>query len=106
MEIHTKIIKSRFESDLVVANTLIDMYSKCGSIENACKLFDKMLQRDVVSWTMLIAGYAHNGLLDVAKSSFEKIDSTFVVFEEKSLQKIMGLAAKVLGSFILFSFIS
>jgi pentatricopeptide repeat protein len=47
MEIHTKIIKYGFESDLVVANALIDMYAKCGSIENACELFDKMLQRDV-----------------------------------------------------------
>jgi large subunit ribosomal protein L4e len=40
------------------------------------------------------------------KSSFEKLDITFGVFEKESLQKIMGLAAKVLGSFTLFSFIS
>jgi len=44
VEIHTKIIKFGFESDLVVANALIDMYAKCGNIENACELFDKMLQ--------------------------------------------------------------
>jgi pentatricopeptide repeat protein len=99
MEIHTKIIKYGFESDLVVANALIDMYAKCGSIENACELFDKMLQRYVVSWTALITVYAHNGLLDVAKSDFEKLDSSFGVFEKESLQNIMGLATKLLGPY-------
>jgi pentatricopeptide repeat protein len=73
VEIHTKIIKSGFESDLVVANALIDMYAKCGSIENARELFEKMLQQDVVSWTTLIAGYAHNGFLDVAMKLFKEM---------------------------------
>eukprot|EP01018_Ginkgo_biloba_P002631 Gb_30096 [translate_table: standard] len=61
MEIHGEVIRSGFESDVFVGNALIDMYSKCGSIEEARDMFDKMPERDVVSWTAIIAGYARNG---------------------------------------------
>lgn len=40
---------------------LVDMYSKCGFIVSARQVFDKMPQRDLVSWTCMISGYAHNG---------------------------------------------
>ena len=47
--VHGYVIKGGFDSDLSVGNALIDMYAKCGSIEIACQLFDKMSERDVVS---------------------------------------------------------
>eukprot|EP01018_Ginkgo_biloba_P013140 Gb_38248 [translate_table: standard] len=61
IELHEEIIRSGFQSHVFVANALIDMYAKCGSIENACNVFDKMHQRDVVSWNAMIAGYVQNG---------------------------------------------
>eukprot|EP01018_Ginkgo_biloba_P018986 Gb_02562 [translate_table: standard] len=60
-EIHAFIVKSGFESDGFVGNALVTMYAKCGSIQNARQVFDKMYRRDVVSWNALIAGYAQNG---------------------------------------------
>jgi pentatricopeptide repeat protein len=52
---------------------LIDMYAKCGSIEKARELFDKMHQRDVVSWTAMIAGYAMHGCGKEALKLFEQM---------------------------------
>jgi len=43
MKIHEKKIRSGFQSDVMVDNTLVDMSAKCGSIEKACNLFDKMM---------------------------------------------------------------
>lgn len=37
------------------------MYAKCGDVGNARLIFDKMSNRDLVSWTSMISGYAHNG---------------------------------------------
>lgn len=47
--------------DLFVNAALVDMYAKCGEVESACLVFDKMPIRDLVSWTSMISGYAHNG---------------------------------------------
>eukprot|EP01018_Ginkgo_biloba_P036301 Gb_23551 [translate_table: standard] len=60
-EIHNHIIKSGFESSVFVGSCLVDMYAKCGSLEDARDVFDKMPERNVVSWTTMIASYAQNG---------------------------------------------
>ncbi|KAH9293624.1 hypothetical protein KI387_041171, partial [Taxus chinensis] len=71
MDIHQCIIKSGFLSDVVVASALVDMYAKCGSMWKAHELFDKMPQRDVVSWNAMIAGYAQNGFCKDALKLFK-----------------------------------
>ncbi|XVF04698.1 hypothetical protein REPUB_Repub05bG0107400 [Reevesia pubescens] len=48
-------------SDLFVTNHLINMYSKCGYLQYAQQLFDAMPERNVVSWTALVSGYAQCG---------------------------------------------
>eukprot|EP01018_Ginkgo_biloba_P018600 Gb_04680 [translate_table: standard] len=59
--IHDYITRSRFEIDAFLGTALVDMYSKCGSIEIARQVFDKMAKRNVVSWSAMIVGYAQNG---------------------------------------------
>lgn len=61
------------ENNLVVGNTLVDMYAKCGSISRAHEVFDKLPIRDVVSWTSLIAGYAQLGESEDVCFVFEKM---------------------------------
>ncbi|KAJ0989008.1 hypothetical protein J5N97_007364 [Dioscorea zingiberensis] len=60
-QIHQQSICLGCEDDLFVRAALVDMYSKCGHIDSARLVFDKMRQRDLVSWTSMISGYAHNG---------------------------------------------
>ncbi|XP_057860967.1 putative pentatricopeptide repeat-containing protein At1g68930 [Cryptomeria japonica] len=72
MHIHQSIIESGFSSHVVVASSLIDMYAKCGRIRKARELFDKMPQRNIVSWTAMISGYAEHGVLDEALTLFKK----------------------------------
>eukprot|EP01018_Ginkgo_biloba_P012655 Gb_23604 [translate_table: standard] len=60
-EVHAHIIKNGFESDFFVVSTLINLYAKCASIEDAFKLFARMSEQNVVSWTAMIAGYVQNG---------------------------------------------
>jgi len=72
MEIHAQVTKSELlQSDVFVENALVDMYGKCGSIENACNVFRKMHQRNVISWTVMIAGFAQNRYLDEAFKLFQ-----------------------------------
>ncbi|XP_073029091.1 pentatricopeptide repeat-containing protein At3g16610 [Primulina eburnea] len=50
-----------FASDVSLSNALIDMYNKCGKIEEARLVFDKMHGRDVVSWNAMLVGYGIHG---------------------------------------------
>eukprot|EP01018_Ginkgo_biloba_P014495 Gb_16757 [translate_table: standard] len=79
LEVHEDIIRSGFLSDVCLGNALIDMYAKCGSIENARYVFDKVNIRTVVSWTVMIGGYAQNGFVDEAMKLFQKMSERNVV---------------------------
>uniref|UniRef100_A0A0E0M7F0 Uncharacterized protein n=1 Tax=Oryza punctata TaxID=4537 RepID=A0A0E0M7F0_ORYPU len=52
-------------------NALIDMYVKCGSLEMAKTVFERIEHRTVVSWTTMIVGYAKFGLMDDARRVFD-----------------------------------
>eukprot|EP01018_Ginkgo_biloba_P030316 Gb_23088 [translate_table: standard] len=72
-DIHDYIIRSGFESNVFVGNALIDMYAKCRKIEYACRVFDNMSIRDVVSWNAMIAGYSQNGDTNNALKLFRQM---------------------------------
>ncbi|KAL8254561.1 hypothetical protein R6Q59_032782 [Mikania micrantha] len=55
--VHSLILKMGFDSDRYINNTLLRMYGACGSIGFAGQVFDEMTERDVVSWSSMIAAY-------------------------------------------------
>ncbi|XP_077213305.1 pentatricopeptide repeat-containing protein At1g20230-like [Tasmannia lanceolata] len=73
MQIHTIVIKSGFELNISVCNTLITMYSKCGSIRDSECVFGEILNPDIVSWNTIMASYAQHGYYEKAISLFEKM---------------------------------
>ena len=60
-EVHTHAREAGFESDVRVGSALVHMYAKCGSIDDARLAFDKMKERDVVTWNVMIGGLAEHG---------------------------------------------
>ncbi|XP_059461610.1 pentatricopeptide repeat-containing protein At4g21065-like isoform X2 [Corylus avellana] len=58
--VHGHIMKTGTQRDLFTMTFLINVYAKCGAMENALKVFDNMTRRNVVSWTTLMTGYVHN----------------------------------------------
>ncbi|KAK1402737.1 Pentatricopeptide repeat-containing protein [Heracleum sosnowskyi] len=59
--LHGYVVRGGFENNSFVEASLIESYSKCGSLDNAIKIFDKVTDRDVVIWSSMIAGYGIHG---------------------------------------------
>ncbi|XP_031285842.1 pentatricopeptide repeat-containing protein At5g66520-like [Pistacia vera] len=70
-QIHAHVLKLGFGLHGFTQNSLIHMYVNFESLEEAKRVFDKMLKRDVVSWTSLINGFAKWGFVDKALKVFE-----------------------------------
>ncbi|KAL4191935.1 hypothetical protein AMTRI_Chr06g191490 [Amborella trichopoda] len=76
--VHAFCEKNHIEMNLTVNNSLIDMYSKCGSINRASALFREMVKKDVFSWTVMISGLAMNGDCYDALELFKQMDASSV----------------------------
>ncbi|XP_058106940.1 pentatricopeptide repeat-containing protein At1g11290, chloroplastic-like [Magnolia sinica] len=74
-QVHARIVRSKCGLDVSVGNALIDMYFKCGSSADAELAFTTMENRDVVSWTVMIAGYGQHGMGSEALEIFEAMRS-------------------------------
>lgn len=60
-QVESQLVKMNFFNDIKMGSALIDMYSKCGVIEDARRVFDHMPEKNVFSWTSMIDGYGKNG---------------------------------------------
>ena len=74
--IHVFIKRSRIRVNVKVCTALIDMYSKCGSLEEAVSVFNDAPRKDVVAWNAMIAGYAMHGYSQEALRLFDEMQGT------------------------------
>uniref|UniRef100_A0A2N9ESY4 DYW domain-containing protein n=1 Tax=Fagus sylvatica TaxID=28930 RepID=A0A2N9ESY4_FAGSY len=63
--------RNEISVNLTLSNAMLDMYMKCGSVEDAKRLFDKMQEKDIFSWTTMLDGYAKLGEYDEARRVFD-----------------------------------
>ncbi|OVA20422.1 Pentatricopeptide repeat [Macleaya cordata] len=94
--VHEHFLNSKFKSDLFIQNTIVNMYAKCGSLDDALKMFDRMSLKDMVTWTALITGYSQNDRWEEALALFPQMIELGLKpnqFTFASLLKASGLAA-------------
>ncbi|PKU66432.1 Pentatricopeptide repeat-containing protein [Dendrobium catenatum] len=73
-EIHAYVFRNQSEAEILfVNNCLIDMYSKCGHIDAAQKVFYRIPQKNYVSFTSLMTGYGMHGRGEDALSIFAEM---------------------------------
>ncbi|KAL5101397.1 hypothetical protein RYX36_005724 [Vicia faba] len=73
--IHGYVVKMNkdFDGCVYVATSLVDMYGKCGFLEDAEKVFDDMPQKNVIAWNSMIGVFAQNGMNMEAVRLFKKM---------------------------------
>ncbi|KVH88124.1 pentatricopeptide repeat-containing protein At2g13600 [Cynara cardunculus var. scolymus] len=94
-QIHASISKSPYEGDVYMGSALIDMYSKCGNVDCAQKVFNGMNQRNVVSWNSLITCYEQNGPASEALDVFNKMMNSGIEPDEVTLASMISACASL-----------
>ncbi|PIA31374.1 hypothetical protein AQUCO_05000042v1 [Aquilegia coerulea] len=72
-QMHARMIKTGFNSEIEASNVLISLYAKCGSIDDAKREFNEMREKNEVSWNAMITGYSQHGCGNEALDLFEKM---------------------------------
>ncbi|XP_019098322.1 PREDICTED: pentatricopeptide repeat-containing protein DOT4, chloroplastic-like [Camelina sativa] len=88
-EIHGYIMRNGYFSDRHVANSLVDMYAKCGALLLARMLFDDIASKDLVSWTVMIAGYGMHGFGKEAIALFNQMRQAGIEPDEISFVSLL-----------------
>jgi len=94
-QVHTHVVKTGLQGDIFVGSALVDMYLKCGIMDDARKVFDRMQKQDVVSWTALITGYAHNQLGLKALNAFCQMQWTGVKGNQFTFASVVGVCSSL-----------
>ncbi|KAF5782411.1 putative tetratricopeptide-like helical domain superfamily, DYW domain-containing protein [Helianthus annuus] len=94
-EIHAYAMKRMMDSDLQVCNTLVDIYAKCGKMNYAESLFERIDCKDNISWTTIIAGYAQNGYHSRALTSFRQAQINRIESDSMLLASVLQVCSEL-----------
>ncbi|KAK2655296.1 hypothetical protein Ddye_008348 [Dipteronia dyeriana] len=98
-QLHCLALKCGFGCELFVGSNLADMYSKCGVIRDACKVFEEMDFTDEVLWTAMIDGYAKNGDFEGALLVYKRMVNEGVVIDHYVLSSTLSACGALKASY-------
>ncbi|KAL6952259.1 hypothetical protein U1Q18_046139, partial [Sarracenia purpurea var. burkii] len=96
---HGQIVRFGLETDTLTSNMLINMYSKCGFVVCARKVFDEIPLRSLVSWNTMIGSYTKNGDDEEALDLFIQMQREGTQFSEFTVSSVLCACAAKFGVF-------
>ncbi|KAL5566112.1 hypothetical protein UlMin_029276 [Ulmus minor] len=92
--VHSCVVKTGFELNVYVSTALLHMYSCCGDMEVALKVFDEIPKWNVVAWASLIGGLVHNNRAREALKVFKDMDRLDVEPNEITMVNVLVACAR------------
>nr|KJB80983.1 hypothetical protein B456_013G124000 [Gossypium raimondii] len=90
-QIHSLLWKLGIQSEVCIESSLMDMYSKCGQVNDAWKIFQSAQDLDEVSMTVILMGLAQNGFEEEAKRFFMKLFESGIEIDPNMLSAVLGV---------------
>ncbi|TYJ01037.1 hypothetical protein E1A91_A13G126800v1 [Gossypium mustelinum] len=90
-QIHSLLWKLGIQSEVCIESSLMDMYSKCGQVTDAWKIFESAQDLDEVSMTVILMGLAQNGFEEEAKRFFMKMFESGIEIDPNMLSAVLGV---------------
>ena len=95
LRIKSYIDDNNLRLNMMVSTAILEMYVKCGAVDDARKEFDRMDRRDVVTWSAMISGYAQNGRPSEAVELFELMMSEQIKPNDVALVSVLSSCAQL-----------
>lgn len=92
-EVHRWVEQSGIKMDEKLATAVIDMYCKCGSVEEACRLFQALPTKGLTSWNCMIGGLAVHGRCNDAIELFHRMERENVAPDDVTLVNLLTACA-------------
>ncbi|WRX28815.1 Pentatricopeptide repeat - like 10 [Theobroma cacao] len=72
-QLHCVAVKLGFDSDPFVTNAAMDMYGKCGEMDDVLRMLPQPVSRSRLSWNILISAFARHGYFQKARETFHEM---------------------------------
>ncbi|XVF01927.1 hypothetical protein REPUB_Repub04eG0132000 [Reevesia pubescens] len=92
-QVHAKVISSGLCGNVVVESSLLDMYGKCGLVDESQRVFDRMSKKNSVSWCALLGVYCQNKDYESVIRIFREMEESDLYCFGTILRACSGLAA-------------
>ncbi|KAJ7969427.1 Pentatricopeptide repeat-containing protein [Quillaja saponaria] len=94
-QIHSQTIVTAADLEILVGNSLVDMYAKCGRFEEANKIFSKLAHKSAVPWTALISGYVQKELHEEGLKLFIEMRRANVNADQATFASVLRASANL-----------
>ena len=96
--LHAQVVKFGFLNDVCVQTSLLGMYSNCGDLESAKRVFESIDDKDVMAWNSIIFGNLKNDELKEGLDVFGRMVRTGVIPTEFTYSMVLNACSR-LGDF-------
>lgn len=92
-QVHSKVITFGLCGHVVVESSIVDMYGKCRSLDEAQHVFDRMINKNSVSLSALLGGYCQGGKFETVIQLFREMGNADLYDFGTVIRACAGLAA-------------
>eukprot|EP00250_Pteridium_aquilinum_P002286 c12483_g1_i1 orf=27-2213(+) len=92
-QMHVHIVETALEQEVMIGNSLLSMYGRCGSVEDAQRMFNRMCKRNVITWNALITVHAQHGHTDASLAIFSEMEMKNIELSKVTFIAILDVCA-------------
>ncbi|EEF40038.1 pentatricopeptide repeat-containing protein At3g50420 [Ricinus communis] len=93
--LHGQVLQFGYVNDICVQTMLLGMYSDCGDLESACKVFGYAVEKDDVFWNSMISGYLKNDRIKESLSLFGEMVRSGTIFTQFTCSMALNACSKL-----------
>nr|GLL26407.1 pentatricopeptide repeat-containing protein At3g49740 [Ipomoea trifida] len=104
-QIHALVVKQGFEVCTSVSNAAMTMYSNCQDLKATCLIFERIKEKDIVSWNAMITSYAQENLSGEAILAYLEMQREGVVADKFTLGSLLSSSQSVADAEMILSIV-